>query len=44
MMDVETSVRIVLGCATRYRLAEPVRSADILTKRLKKAFLEKALS
>ncbi len=44
MMDVSASVRIVLGCATKYRLVEPVRSADILTKRLKKALLQKGLS
>ncbi len=41
MVDIETSVRIVLGCVTRYRLAEPVRCADILTKRLTQALIQK---
>jgi deoxyribonuclease V len=31
------SVRIVLDCATRYRIPEPLRQADILSRRMKKA-------
>jgi deoxyribonuclease V len=35
-IDSTDSVRIVLQCTTRYRLPEPTRMADILTKKLKK--------
>ena len=32
-MDLESAVRIVMVCVTQYRLPEPTRQADILTKR-----------
>jgi deoxyribonuclease V len=36
LIDIEGSVELVLGCVGKYRLAEPVRRADMLTKSLKK--------
>lgn len=33
--DLKSSIRIVLGCTGKYRLADPVRRADILSKKLK---------
>ena len=35
-IDIEGSVGMVLACAPRYRVTEPVRGADGLTKRIKK--------
>jgi len=35
--DIDGSVEIVLGCATSYRVPEPVRCADMLSKRIKKS-------
>lgn len=35
-IDIEGSVEAVLECVTRYRVTEPVRGADGLTKRIKK--------
>jgi deoxyribonuclease V len=37
-VDVDDSIRIVLGCASGYRITEPVRCADLLTKKLKQRF------
>jgi deoxyribonuclease V len=39
MIDIEGSVRIVLGCAPRYRLTEPVRAADKLSRKIKKELM-----
>lgn len=39
-IDIEGSVKFVLRCAPRYRLPEPVRCADMLSKRLKPAIKE----
>lgn len=35
-VDIRDSIRVVLACARKYRLTEPVRCADSLTKRLKR--------
>jgi deoxyribonuclease V len=32
-MDIDSARRIVMACVTRYRLPEPTRQADILTKK-----------
>ncbi len=32
-MDVESSIRIVLGCMGKYRIPQPVRCADMLSKK-----------
>ena len=32
-MDLESARRIVLACCTRYRIPEPTRQADLLTKK-----------
>jgi len=34
MMDILSSVKVVMGCATGYRIPEPLRRADLLSKRL----------
>jgi deoxyribonuclease V len=36
-IDIETAVRITLGCSGRYRIPEPLRCADLLSKRMKAA-------
>lgn len=36
MIDLEGSINIVMRCAGRYRLIEPVRKADMESKRIKK--------
>jgi len=36
LIDIEGSVRIVLASASRYRLTEPIRHADMLSKRMKR--------
>lgn len=35
-VTLEDSIRLVLACAKKYRLAEPVRCADILSKKIKR--------
>jgi deoxyribonuclease V len=35
-VDLEDSVRLVLGCARGYRIPEPLRRADFLSKKLKR--------
>jgi deoxyribonuclease V len=35
-VDLEDSVRLVLGCARRFRIPEPLRRADFLSKKLKR--------
>lgn len=35
-VDMNDSIRLVLACVRKYRLTEPVRCADSLTKRLKR--------
>lgn len=35
-IDIDGAIRIVLACALSYRLAEPVRLADMLARRVKK--------
>jgi len=39
LIDIEGSVRMVLTCAPRYRLTEPVRAADALSKKIKKELM-----
>lgn len=39
LIDIEGSVRMVLSCAPRYRLTEPVRAADALSKKIKKELM-----
>ena len=34
-IDLKTSIRIVLGCTGRFRISEPLRMADALTKKIK---------
>lgn len=41
LIDVESSVRVVLGCSPRYRLTEPVRAADALSRKIKKEMMGK---
>ncbi|MEW5746827.1 MAG: deoxyribonuclease V [Nitrospirota bacterium] len=36
-IDLESSLRIVLGCVRKYRIPEPIRRADMLSKKLKTA-------
>lgn len=35
-IDLKESIEIILGCITRYRIPEPLRRADIISKKLKK--------
>ena len=35
-VDLEDSMRLVLGCARQFRIPEPLRRADFLSKKLKK--------
>jgi deoxyribonuclease V len=35
-VDLEDSVRLVLGCARQFRIPEPLRRADFLSKKLKR--------
>jgi len=35
-IDFKCSIEIVLGCTTKYRIPEPLRRADILSKRIKR--------
>ena len=37
-IDIDGSVEVVLACTTVYRVTEPVRCADLLTKKLKSRF------
>lgn len=39
LIDIEGSVRMVLNCAPRYRLTEPVRAADALSKKIKRELM-----
>ena len=39
LIDIEGSVRMVLECAPEYRLTEPVREADALSKKIKKELM-----
>jgi deoxyribonuclease V len=34
MMDIQSSVKIVMGCIAGYKIPEPLRRADLLSKRL----------
>lgn len=38
-IDLKSSIRIVLGCTSRYRISEPLRMADILSKKVRKELL-----
>ncbi len=38
LIDIKGSVKVVLKCTGKYRITEPVRSADALTRKLKRAF------
>lgn len=40
MTDIKTSVEIVMKCTSNYRLPEPLRRADYLSKRLKRELPE----
>lgn len=35
LIDIETSVEIVLNCTSLFRIPEPIRSADMLSRRMK---------
>lgn len=35
-IDLETSIKIILQCVTKYRIPEPLRRADMLSKRIKR--------
>ncbi|MEK6693644.1 MAG: deoxyribonuclease V [Nitrospirota bacterium] len=35
-IDLKESIEIILGCITRYRIPEPLRRADIISKKVKK--------
>lgn len=37
-IDLKDSIRIVLGCTTRYRIPEPLRRADFISKKIKREF------
>jgi deoxyribonuclease V len=37
LVDLESSIRIVLSCVGRYRIPEPLRCADALSKRMKQS-------
>lgn len=39
LIDIEGSIRMVLACAPEYRLTEPVREADALSKKIKKELI-----
>ncbi len=38
MIDIKSAIEIVMNCATEYRIPEPLRRADQLSKRLKASF------
>lgn len=38
-IDLETSIEIVLGCTDKFRIPEPLRRADFLSKKMKREFL-----
>jgi len=35
LVDIDTSVQVVLGCTGKYRIPEPLRRADMFSKKLK---------
>jgi deoxyribonuclease V len=35
LVDIDTSVQVVLGCTGKYRIPEPMRRADMFSKKLK---------
>ncbi|MEK6690279.1 MAG: deoxyribonuclease V [Nitrospirota bacterium] len=37
-IDLKDSIRIVLGCTTRYRIPEPLRRADLISKKIIREF------
>lgn len=37
--DLKSSIQIVLSCTTKYRIPEPLRRADFISKKLKKEWL-----
>jgi deoxyribonuclease V len=39
-IDLQTSIEIVLKCITKYRIPEPLRRADFLSKRIKREIRE----
>ncbi len=41
LTDITSSVEVVMKCISRYRIPEPLRRADIVSKRLKKDLMEK---
>lgn len=41
LIDIEGSVRMVLECSPRYRLTEPIRAADALSRNIKKELMGK---
>lgn len=40
-IDLENSIRIVLSCTTRYRIPEPLRRADFISKKIKRMIGER---
>lgn len=43
LVDLKSSVDIVLGCITKYRVPEPLRRADFLSKKIKREKLPKTV-
>lgn len=43
LMDIESSVEIVMKCVTDYRIPEPLRMADRLSKKLKRDYVKNQL-
>lgn len=40
-IDLKASIKIILGCTSKYRIPEPLRRADFISKKLKKELLVK---
>ncbi len=39
LLDIDSSIKIVLDCTTNFRVPEPLRNADKISKKLKKNFI-----
>jgi deoxyribonuclease V len=39
MTDLKSSIKIILGCTGKYRIPEPIRRADFISKKIKKTLL-----
>jgi len=38
-IDLKNSIEIILNCITKYRIPEPLRMADFISKKVKQRFL-----